>query len=112
MAFNHLKIDQGDQQNCRFDALIRNYDGAGRDLLIEAKPDPTRGSMRIAIGQLLDYRRFLPNQAGTDLAVLTISCPTQEYLELLEELQVSAIWFASENCTKLSGKGSAWDALS
>ena len=28
-----------------------------RDLLIEAKPDPDKGSMRIAIGQLFDHKR-------------------------------------------------------
>jgi hypothetical protein len=42
----------------RYDVLVKNYDGKSRDLLIEAKPDPDKGGIRIAIGQLLDYRRF------------------------------------------------------
>ncbi len=106
-----LTMTQGDRQEFRFDVLISNYDAGGRDLLIEAKPDPDRGSLRIAIGQLLDYRRFLPNQAGTDLAVLTITPPPKEYMELLQDLQITALWFADPHCGALSGDGKAWKAL-
>ena len=79
--------------------------------MIEAKPDPDRGSLRIAIGQLLDYRRFLPHQAGTDLAVLTITPPPKEYMELLQDLQITVLWFADPHCGALSGDGKAWKAL-
>jgi hypothetical protein len=106
-----LKITQGDLQECRFDALVSNYDASGRDLLIEAKPDPDRGSLRIAIGQLLDYRRFLPHQAATDLAILTITRPSDEYMDLLQDLQITALWFADVDCETLSGDGRAWKAL-
>lgn len=106
-----LTMTQGDRQECRFDVLISNYDAEGRDLLIEAKPDPDRGSLRIAIGQLLDYRRFLPHQAGTDLAVLTITPPPKEYMELLQDLQITVLWFAVPGCGVLSGDGKAWKAL-
>jgi hypothetical protein len=106
-----LTMTQGDRQECRFDVLISNYDATGRDLLIEAKPDPDRGSLRIAIGQLLDYRRFMPHQAGTDLAVLTITPPPKKYMELLQDLQITALWFADPGCRTLSGDGKAWKTL-
>jgi hypothetical protein len=106
-----LTMTQGDRQECRFDVLISNYDAGGRDLLIEAKPAPDRGSLRIAIGQLLDYRRFLPHQAGTDLAVLTITPPPKEYMELLQDLQITVLWFEDIGCGVLSGDGKAWKAL-
>ncbi len=106
-----LTMTQGDRQECRFDVLISNYDAGGRGLPIEAKPDPDRGSLRIAIGQLLDYRRFLPHQAGTDLALLTITPPPKEYMELLQDLHITALWFANPDCGALSGNGKAWRAL-
>jgi hypothetical protein len=51
---------------------------------MEAKLDPDSGSLRIAIGQFLDYQRFLPHQAGIDLAILTITRPPKEYMEFLQ----------------------------
>ncbi|MGI4826610.1 MAG: hypothetical protein ACRYFU_00205 [Janthinobacterium lividum] len=106
-----LRMTQGDKQECRFDVLIANYDATGRDLLIEAKPDPDAGSLRVAVGQLLDYRRFLIGQAGTDLAILTIGRPPEIYLELLLDLQITALWFDGERCTELKGDGKVWKAL-
>jgi hypothetical protein len=105
-------LTQGNQANCRYDVLIRNYDGTGRDLLIEAKPDSDRGSVRLAVGQLLDYRRFLPGRGGTDLAFLTIRSPEPEYIELLQDLSITAVWFVDESCSTLNGTGKAWSAIS
>jgi len=107
-----LKPKRGTAADCRYDVLLKNYDANGRDLLIEVKPDPDKGSLRIAIGQLFDYRRFLPKQAATDLAVLTISQPPTNYLDLLNELQITAIWFANDSLKKLDGQGRAWQPLS
>ncbi len=106
-----LTLSQGADPDCRYDALITNYNGNGRDLLVEAKPDPDKGSIRIAIGQLFDYRRFLPNQAATDLVILTIPPPTQSHIELMLDLQIAALWFGDEGCRIISGKGRAWSAL-
>ena len=89
---------------------MENYEGTGRNLLLEVKPDPDKGSIRIAIGQLLDYRRFLPHQAGTDLAILTISPPERTYRELLLDLQISPVWFQDEHCKTLDGDGEVWKA--
>lgn len=104
-------MNRGTHPNCSYDARIANYDGAGRDLLIEVKPDPDKGSLRIAIGQLLDYRRFLPHAAGTDLAIMTITKPSKPYLTLLHDLQITAVWFITEDCTSLTGEGKAWKEL-
>src|SRR6266481_7465987 len=86
--FKECEITQGTDSHCRYDVLVSKYDGMNRDLLIEVKPDPDMGSIRIAIGQLLDYRRFLPHRAGTDLALLTMSRPQKKYLDLLFDLQI------------------------
>jgi hypothetical protein len=110
--FAALKPEQGRMSNSRYDVLLRNYDGAGRDLLIEIKPDPDKGSLRIAIGQLYDYRRFLNNTAATDLAVLTIGKPDQSYMDLLlVDRGITALWFEDESCQVLNGDGNGWHSL-
>ena len=73
----HFEMTQGDRQECRFDVLIADYDGNGRDLLIEAKPDPDRGSLRVAVGQLFDYRRFLRHQVGRTWPFLRLVAPQE-----------------------------------
>ena len=105
------KLYAGTDPVCRYDVLISNYDGNGRDLLIEAKPDADKGSLRIAIGQLLDYRRFLPNPAATDLAILTILSPPDSYVELIQDLQITPLWFTDEGCQSLAGQGKSWNSL-
>ncbi len=110
--FGKEKLEQGKNRSCLFDVLFKNYDKNGRNLLIEVKPVPDKGSVRIAVGQLLDYRRFLPNRAGTDLALLTIARPPKMYVDLLLDLQITALWFADEACTILMGVGKAWQNLS
>src|SRR5439155_21187044 len=47
-----------------------------RNNLIEGKADASRPSIRMAIGQLMDYRRFAP--AGVRLAVLTERRPHRD----------------------------------
>jgi hypothetical protein len=104
-----LKPEQGVHNNNRYDILVRNYDAGGRDLLIEVKPDPAKGSLRIAIGQLYDCRRLLNNSAATDLTVLSIGKPDQSYLNLLViDRGISALWFEDEECKVLKGVGNAW----
>jgi hypothetical protein len=96
----------------RSDCVLTNYDGTSRDLLIEAKPDPDKGSLRIAIGQLFDYNRYRARQAATDLAVVTIAKPASNYLALLIDLGITALWFGSESCKTISGgEGKVWEAV-
>ncbi len=110
--FPHLELRAGNSPDCRYDALVINYDGKGRDLLIEAKPDPDRGSIRVAMGQLLDYCRFVPHPAATDLAILTITTPTASYIDLMHDHQITTLWFNDEKCGKLMGDGKIWKPLS
>jgi hypothetical protein len=58
--------------------------------LIEAKGTVTREAVRMAIGQLLDYVRYLP--AGTSLALLVPSEPRADLLDLCGSVQVEVIW--------------------
>jgi hypothetical protein len=59
-------------------------------LLIEAKGIVAREALRMAIGQLTDYRRFAPK--GTRLGVLLPERPRADLLDLLESAGVHAIW--------------------
>src|SRR5437763_1966468 len=43
-------LKQGNSSHCHYDVLIKNYDHKGRDLLVEVKPDPDCGAIRIAVG--------------------------------------------------------------
>lgn len=59
-------------------------------LLIEAKSSACRESIRLAIGQLLDYRRWIrPTPA---VAVLVPTEPPADMLDLLSDLGFGAIW--------------------
>jgi len=104
------KLEAGNHQDCRYDAMALGYDG-DRDLLIEAKPDHEKGDVRIAVGQLLDYRRFLPGRTGTDMAFLTITKPSQSYMNFLLDLQITVLWYEDERCLRLRGEGKAWQAI-
>ena len=59
-------------------------------VLYEAKGDVRRASVRMAIGQLLDYRRFEPPSMG--LAVLLPRLPVQDLIELILTVPASAVW--------------------
>jgi hypothetical protein len=110
--FHSLHPLQGRKGHSEFDVLLQNYDGGGRDLLIEAKPDSSTGSIRIAIGQLFDCRRFRKCPASTDLAVLMIDAPEKSYQDLLLDLAITAMWFEEEDCKTMRGNGKAWSKLS
>ncbi len=58
--------------------------------LIEAKAVPSREKLRMAIGQLKDYRRYY--QRPPTLAVLLPSRPTDSCIELLTDNHISVIW--------------------
>ncbi len=51
-------------------------------ILVEAKGSIDRNSIRMAIGQLLDYRRFI-DEAAVKCAVLLPELPRQDLLQLL-----------------------------
>lgn len=59
--------------------------------LIEAKGTVQRSAIRMAIGQLADYRRFVDGGAA-EVAILTPSQPRADLLALLASQNVSVIW--------------------
>jgi len=65
--------------------------------LIEAKADSGRDSVRYAIGQLLDYQRFIDPRPG--LALLVPARPAVDLLSLLTELTIDAIWWEGSRFT-------------
>lgn len=58
-------------------------------LLVEAKAQDNRNSIRLAIGQLMDYRRFV-NTAR--LAILLPHVPAPDHQDLLRSVEVAWIW--------------------
>jgi len=77
-----------------FDALIREHDG-DRHLLVEVKTDSAQPTCRLAVGQLLDYRRQLSDRAQTDLGVLFPKKPSARAKALLEDVGVKSLWFTT-----------------
>jgi hypothetical protein len=61
-----------------------------RNALIEAKNSDSRDALRMAIGQLYDYRRF--HQSQPHLAVLLPYPPTGDRLDLLRSAHIEALW--------------------
>jgi hypothetical protein len=61
-----------------------------RHALIEAKNSDSRERLRMAIGQLYDYRRF--HEPPVRLAVLLPHQPSPDGLALLQSASIEAIW--------------------
>lgn len=60
------------------------------NLVVEAKANTSREALRTALGQLLDYRRFL--HPTPSLMVLTPEEPADDMKELLAEFDVRPAW--------------------
>jgi hypothetical protein len=63
---------------------------ATADTLVEAKGSVSREAIRMAIGQLADYRRFVEGKSRA--AVLVPEKPRADLLALLESQGIDAIW--------------------
>ncbi len=59
-------------------------------VLYEAKGDVRRTSVRMAIGQLFDYRRFEPPSTG--VAVLLPREPARDVIDLIRSVPASVVW--------------------
>ena len=57
--------------------------------LVEAKGRTTRASIRLAIGQVLDYRRHVDHES---LAILIPTRPNADALDLLGGLMISCVY--------------------
>lgn len=86
-----LAVEEGSEQACLFDALLREY-REDRHLLVEVKTDDAMPMCRMAVGQLLDYRRHLRDRAAVDLAVLFPAEPSDEARAFLADVGVKALW--------------------
>lgn len=68
------------------------YDATSHTL-VEAKGTVTREAVRMAIGQLLDYKRFLPEEGEpASLAVLLPREPRGDLIRLCNDNQITVIW--------------------
>lgn len=88
-----LVYDEGRRQSCLYDARVTNYDRTGRDLLIEAKAAIDMPFCRMAVGQLLDYRRQLPTRARTDLGALFPRSPSKSAIAFMGGVGAKVLWF-------------------
>ncbi|CAL9294188.1 hypothetical protein [Streptomyces sp. SudanB25_2051] len=64
--------------------------------LYEAKGQTTRNNVRMAIGQLADYRRHIPNPDGLRVAVLLPSEPSADVKDLLAQQGIHLV-FQTDN---------------
>jgi hypothetical protein len=76
---------EGEARVLRADLFIRDV-----DVLVEAKATDARHAVRMAIGQLSDYRRFEPTEPG--LAVLLPRRPIPDLERLLVGLDIGLVW--------------------
>lgn len=88
-----LHYNEGARRDCLYDVRIINYDDGGRDLLVEAKAAIDMPFCRMAVGQLLDYRRQLPSRARTDMAALFPSRPSRDARDFMRGVGVKVLWF-------------------
>lgn len=70
--------------------------------LIEAKVSTSRKSIRMAIGQLRDYKRYY-SARHPSLAVLLSSRPTHDCIKLLTDNHISVIWKTARGTFKTIG---------
>ncbi len=73
-------------------------------ILVEAKGSIDRNSIRMAIGQLLDYRRFL-EEASVKCAVLLPEVPRQDLLQLLAYAGVLIYFPEKDGFVLMDGQG-------
>ncbi|WP_077193024.1 hypothetical protein [Streptomyces lydicus] len=73
-------------------ALTPDLYDATDHVLYEAKGQTTRANVRMAIGQLADYRRHIPNKEGLRVAVLLPKEPTADVQDLLAEEGVALVY--------------------
>jgi hypothetical protein len=65
------------------------------NVLVEAKSNVTRESIRMAVGQLLDYSRFITPRP--QLAVLVPDKPRADLLDFCAAMYIATVWEADES---------------
>jgi hypothetical protein len=70
--------------------------------LIEAKASTSRENIRMAIGQLLDYRRLIRSKVKVKrMAILVPSKPREDLIKLLKELKIKTIFKEKEKFVEI-----------
>jgi hypothetical protein len=82
--------DEFRQAVLRPEKLVVDLFDRSRYRLIEAKMDWDRRTLRTAVGQLLDYKRFYPRKPS--LGVLLSHKPSKSSLRFLAQYRVVAVW--------------------
>lgn len=78
-------LAEGESRPLRADLLVKDL-----NVLVEAKGSDARYAIRMAIGQLHDYRRFEPTTP--ELAVLVPKEPVRDLRRLLDGLTIGCVW--------------------
>jgi hypothetical protein len=78
-------LAEGESRPLRADLMVKDL-----NVLVEAKATDARYAVRMAIGQLYDYRRFEPTTP--DLAVLVPKEPMRDLRRLLDGLTIGCVW--------------------
>ena len=86
----------------RFDALLENWK-PGRNLLIEVKTAWSgrggRAQVRMAIGQLFDYRLLFQPSNKLEVAILLPTQPDAQIKALLRSADIEVLWFSGNQVT-------------
>jgi hypothetical protein len=78
-------VIEGEARVIRADLFVKDF-----DCLVEAKATDARHAIRMAVGQLYDYRRF--ETTVCRLAVLVPRRPVPDLLRFLSGLDIACIW--------------------
>ncbi len=73
------------------DPLVTDLYDVTDHVLYEAKGKTTRSNVRMALGQLLDYRRHIPQQATLRVAVLLPTEPTEDVRDIITQAGTSLV---------------------
>jgi hypothetical protein len=73
------------------DLLTDTYDETAHELY-EAKSAPTRDALRRAVGQLLDYRRHMPEPDALKLSILSEARPSDDLLAFVGSLNIDCVY--------------------
>lgn len=93
---------EGSSKAAMFDVLIKNFDGSGNDLLVEAKSSVEVAHIRMAIGQLYSYWFHINGETEPHMAILLPGEPDDETKQLLQWLKVGLLWFSDDKLTTCS----------
>jgi hypothetical protein len=80
-----VHVAEGESRPLRADLMVKDL-----NVLVEAKATDARYAIRMAIGQLHDYRRFEPT--APELAVLVPKEPIRDLRRLLDGLTIGCVW--------------------